>query len=34
MNNDVAITSFKHRLMADDISILDKIVELTERNEL
>jgi hypothetical protein len=32
-NNDAAITSFKHRLMTDDISILDKIVGLTERSE-
>jgi hypothetical protein len=33
-NNDSAIRLFQHRLMTDNIGVLDKIVELLEKNEL
>jgi hypothetical protein len=32
--NDSAIKLFQHRLMTDDIGVLDRIVELSEKNEL
>jgi hypothetical protein len=34
VNNDSVIKLFQHRLMTDDPDVLDKIVELSKKNNL